>query len=92
VAEEVALLLAISDAQPALMDGQYGDEVAALPATAHDEDWQSVTNALLGTRHIDWQLSPGDTPEWLGDPPPSTSWFDAFEGADARPVGRGFRR
>lgn len=74
------------------MDRQYGDNVAALPATADDEDWRSATNALVGTGHIEWHLSPGDTPEWLGDPPPSTTWFDPFEGAEARSAGRGFRR
>jgi hypothetical protein len=72
--------------------GQYGDEVAALPAMAGDQDWQSATNALVGTRHIDWHLSPGEAPEWLGDPPAATSWFDPFEGAEARPANRGFRR
>lgn len=92
VAEEVALLLAVSVAQAALMDGEYGDDVAALPATAGDQDWQSATNALEGTGHTDWQLSPGDAPEWLGEAPAATTWFDLFAGAEARPARRGFRR
>jgi hypothetical protein len=92
VAEEVALVLAISDAEAALMDGQYDEDAAALPATPGDEDWLSATNALVGNRHIGWHLSPGDTPEWLGAAPVATAWFEPFEGVEPRPAGRGFRR
>jgi hypothetical protein len=92
VAEEVALMLCIADAQAALLNGQYNDNVAALPATPGDDDWQSATNSLVSGRHIDWQHCLDDTLEWLGDPPISTSWFHLFNGFEPRSVDRGFRR
>lgn len=92
IAEEVGLVLAISDAQGALMDDEYGDDVAALPVTPGDEDWTSATAALVGSPHIGWHLSPGDTPVWVADVPASATWFDPFEGFEPRPALRGFRR
>jgi hypothetical protein len=92
VAEEVALVLAASDAQAALMDGEYADDVAALPETPNDRDWESAVNALVGVGHIDWCLSPGDAPEWIAESPAAASWFELFEGAEPRAAGRGFRR
>lgn len=92
IAEEVALVLAASDAQAALMDREYAEEVAALPETSTDGDWASAVHALVGIGHIDWVLSPGDTPEWTTEPPAAASWFEPFEGAEPRPAGRGFRR
>lgn len=92
VAEEAALVIAIAGAQAAMMDGQYDDEVAALPETAGDQDWPAATNALIGNPHLAWTMTPGDCPEWSGDLPPSTSWFDPFDGAQTRSPARGFRR
>jgi hypothetical protein len=92
VAEEAALVIAVVGAQAAMMDCQYDDEVAALPATAGDRDWQAATNALIGTRHLDWDMAPGDCPEWRGNLPPSASWLEPFDGSENRSPGRGFRR
>lgn len=92
IAEEAALVIAVAGAQAAMMDGQYDDQVAALPEAAGDPDWQAATEALTGTHHLAWTMTPGDWPEWLGDQPPSTSWFDPFDGAETRPPARGFRR
>ncbi|MCA4727142.1 hypothetical protein [Mycolicibacterium fortuitum] len=92
VAEEVALVLSVATAQSMWMDGQYGQEVAALPAAAGDGDWAAATDALVGDRHLDWHLSPGDAPVWLGRVPDPATWFDAFDGLDPRSADRGFRR
>lgn len=92
VAEEVALVLSVATAQSMWMDGQYGQEVAALPAAAGDGDWAAATDALVGDRHLDWHLYPGDAPVWLGSVPDPATWFDAFEGLDPRSADRGFRR
>ncbi|WP_301123005.1 hypothetical protein [Mycolicibacterium fortuitum] len=92
VAEEVALVLSMATAQAVWMDGQYGDEVAALPVTAGDGDWASATDVLVGNRHVAWELSPGDAPVWLGDVPDPGTWFDLLDGLEPRPAGRGFRR
>ena len=46
-----------------MMDRQYDDEVAALPATAGDqEDWQTATDALIGTHHLAWSMPLGTAP------------------------------
>ncbi|WP_301144697.1 hypothetical protein [Mycolicibacterium fortuitum] len=92
VAEEVALVLAVSNAQAAHLDGEYGDDVADLPETAGDGDWMSATNTLVGDRHIDWHMPPGDTPIWTGGVPAPATWFDIFDGFETRPADRGFRR
>lgn len=92
VAEEVALVLAVSNAQAAHLDGEYADDVADLPETAGDGDWLSATNTLVGDRHIDWHMPPGDTPIWIGDVPDPATWFDIFDGFETRPADRGFRR
>lgn len=92
VAEEVALLVSIATAQSMWMDNQYGEDIDALPETADDADWESATHALIGDPHLDWQLSPGEAPEWgYGVPPPET-WFTTFDGFQPRPADRGFRR
>ena len=92
VAEEAALVLSVATAQSMWMDGQYGEEVSALPETAGDRDWESATDALVGNRHLSWQLSPGEAPVWLGDIPDPVTWFDLFDGLEPRPPRRGFRR
>ena len=92
VAEEVALALSVATAQAVWMDEEYGDDVAELPAAAGDGDWDLATEVLVGNRHIGWRLSPGDAPVWLGEIPDPGTWFDPFDGFDARPAGRGFRR
>ncbi|WP_396908326.1 hypothetical protein [Mycolicibacterium sp.] len=86
------MVISASDAQAALMDGQYNDEVAALPPMPADGNWLAALNALLGDRHINWHLTPGYTPEWLGDAPTPSSWFEPFPNIDPRPAHRGFRR
>lgn len=75
-----------------MLDRQYNDEVAALPETAGDQDWQAATNAVIGTHHLASTMAPGDCPEWFDDLPPSTSWFDPFDGTEPRSPARGFRR
>ncbi|OBB88660.1 hypothetical protein [Mycolicibacterium peregrinum] len=92
VAEEVALVLSVATAQSMWMDGQYSEEVSALPESAGDGDWASATDALVGNRHLTWHLSPGDAPVWMGDVPDPETWFDLFDGLEPRPARRGFRR
>ncbi|WP_454231380.1 hypothetical protein [Mycolicibacterium fortuitum] len=92
VAEEVALVLSVATAQSMWMDGQYSEEVSALPESAADGDWASATDALVGNRHLTWHLSPGDAPVWMGDVPDPETWFDLFDGLEPRPARRGFRR
>jgi hypothetical protein len=85
-------VLSGATARAVWMDGQYGDEVTALPVTAGDGNWASATDVLVGNRHLAWELSPGDAPVWLGDVPDPWTWFDLLDGLEPRPANRGFRR
>ncbi|OBI29059.1 hypothetical protein A5710_22685 [Mycolicibacter sinensis] len=92
IAEEVALVIAVAGAQAAMIDGQFDQHVDTLPATAGDEDWQAAVDALISIRHVDWEMAPGETPDWRGVIPPPTGWFNPFDGIETRSVERGFRR
>ncbi|MEB3065065.1 hypothetical protein [[Mycobacterium] zoologicum] len=92
VAEEVALVIAVAGAQAAMIDRQYNEDVEALPAASGDEDWQTAIDALIGNQRVDWDMAPGDSPEWVGEIPPPATWFNPFDNSETRPPERGFRR
>ncbi len=85
-------MLPVATAQAVWMDGQYADEVTVLAVSTGDEDWASATDALVGNRHLAWELSPGEAPVWLGDVPDPGTWFDLLDGLEPRQPSRGFRR
>jgi hypothetical protein len=92
VAEEVALVIAVAGAQAAMIDRQYNADVEDLPAIPGDEDWQTAIDALIGAHHVNWDMAPGDSPDWVGEMPSPATWFKPFDSIETRPPGRGFRR
>ncbi len=87
----MAVLVAIRIAAAMLGDGEFPDDVAALPPHPDDNDWESATDALTDDRNAEAYYDPDTVPAWLRIHPIDT-WFTPHDGATPRDPDRGYRR